>query len=564
MNARAGTALATLAFTLFLAGCFGVPDHLEIVGTVKMIDPITTFDSLLTPLSLSDRSGPQPSHPFRSSPGSSGVSSFPAPKAYEPTYEYMLTLARGASLAELRTGTAALGFAYQSEAGEGYHVVLDTRRRPPEEAIRLLSSLAQVAWVEENGRLQLLEGFGSVNTLDAHRWALRHVRAVEAWAVAGQGDGIVVAVVDTGVDFTHPALADPSMWVDGWDFTQGDDGVAYGYRAGARGAGVHGTMVAGIIAARDTGDPQAPVGVAPKVKLMPIKIFDSEGKSKENLLSKAIRFAVDRGVQVINLSLGLESGKECNAAVKSALHYAWAAGVVVVAASGNQARDEVLCPARHPTVIAVGATNAHGERAYYSNAGPNLDLVAPGGEGNTCLTAVLAPIPVASGSLSCPSGEHRVGTSFAAPHVSGAVALMLGRGAATHPDAVKQLLHMTARDLGAPGRDDETGYGLLDAYLAASTAVPTLFAAQRGGGHLRVIGSPAQPGEGGHFRLAVPGGAWTLVGWADVDHDNQISPGDYFGAVDVAGEGGRSLLGVELTMTPYYGEPLTVQWSAGD
>src|SRR5690606_16254993 len=118
----------------------------------------------------------------------------------------------------------------------------------------------------------------------------------------------------------------------------------------------------------------------------------------------------------------------CNVTLRSALNEAYHAGVLVVAAAGNLGAKGIVCPANHPTVISVGASNSEGTRAYYSNFDDTLDLLAPGGDSNSCASAILAP--TINGGVSCVGGTpFNPGTSFATPHVSGVVALMLAHGA---------------------------------------------------------------------------------------------------------------------------------------
>src|SRR5690606_29818019 len=242
---------------------------------------------------------------------------------------------------------------------------------------------------------------------------------------------------------------------------------------------------------------------------------------------------------------------QCSPAMAQALDEVLQAGIVVVAAAGNDG-GHLACPASHPGVIAVGAFDREGKVPFYSAGGPDLDLVAPGGGGGSCVLTLKT-----GGGFDCGTG-----TSFAAPHVAGAVALMLGRGFPQDPESVRALLHMTAiRPDGAPAlRDDRMGYGRLDVYGAVSTGIPRIMVVEKSAGRL-LVHAETRAGTGGLYQVTgVPEGRWTVAGWVDVDGDGAVSPGDYYGeAGPVAVRPGRSLVGgADLTLRPYDGSPLQV------
>ncbi|MDI6591946.1 MAG: S8 family serine peptidase, partial [Patescibacteria group bacterium] len=187
-------------------------------------------------------------------------------------------------------------------------------------------------------------------------------------------------------------------------------------------------------------------------------------------VAKGIRFAADNGAKVINLSLG---GTSDSATLKNAVAYAYRKGVTVVAACGNDNGAKCLYPAAYDDyVIAVGATQYDETKAPYSNYGPSLDIVAPGGNndldqnGDGYADGVLQQTFRSSFAVCDFAYYFFQGTSMATPHVSGVAALLIANGNATTPDEVRAALQETAEDLGTAGRDDTFGYGLVDAYAA--------------------------------------------------------------------------------------------------
>jgi type VII secretion-associated serine protease mycosin len=278
--------------------------------------------------------------------------------------------------------------------------------------------------------------------VDLDHWQLAFLRAAEANAIS-QGEGVVIAVVDSGVDGTHPDLA--GSFVPGFDFDAGSGN-------GQTDLDGHGTSMAGLIVAHGQM-----VGIAPKAKIMPLTAhFNTTGP-------KAIDWAVDHGAAVINISQSMEPSPALKAAVDRAL----AAGVVVVAAAGNVPADRsVIFPAAYDGVIAAGAVGRSGQLAAISVTGPQLVLAAPG-EG---LTSTV------------PSGAYGVGgngTSGAAALISGVAALVKAKFPNLTGADITHRLIATADDKGAPGRDPEYGYGIvnpvaaLTADIAPATASPS-------------------------------------------------------------------------------------------
>jgi serine protease len=313
----------------------------------------------------------------------------------------------------------------------------------------------------------------------------------QAWSLAEAagapgGRGATVAVVDSGVAFENHGQfrRDPdlhrSTFVHPWDFVGRD--AHPNDRFG------HGTHVAGTIA-QATNNGFGVAGAAYGVKIMPLKVLDDFGEGDSLKIAKAIRFAAQRGADVINLSLEFDHRVVASEIpeIISALRYAHARGAVIVAAAGNYKKPDprrVAYPARAGDVIAVGATTRHGCRAQYSSYGSDLDVVAPGGGVDSAPSTTQERLlcrPETSGSwifqetflgnsvrdFGLPRGYD--GTSMASPHVAAIAALLI----ATHrlgdhptPDAVQARIQETARDLGRPGFDSRYGWGLVNAAAA--------------------------------------------------------------------------------------------------
>lgn len=272
------------------------------------------------------------------------------------------------------------------------------------------------------------------------QWYLKSLRLSEVHRIT-EGDGVTVAVVDTGVRADHPDLRGAVL--KGFSALGSGDG-----RKDVRG---HGTAMAGIIAARGRGDGRGLLGVAPAAKILPV------GPATSPLVvTDAVKWSVEHGAQVINLSIGVLDDEELARAVQEAA----AADVVLVAATGNDGEEGLKgdYPAAYPGVLAVGATDRAGRIASFSHRGPHLDLVAPG-----------VDITVANGEA---GGDYGVvdGTSTSTAIVSGAAALIRAEYPKLSAAEVVRVLESTATDKGPAGRDDTYGYGALDVVAAMKAA----------------------------------------------------------------------------------------------
>jgi hypothetical protein len=306
------------------------------------------------------------------------------------------------------------------------------------------------------------------------QWALPAVRAPAAWSLA-RSSGIRVAVIDDGISGARRDLQ--GRVLAGYDIAH-DYPLAAG-RDSDRGG--HGTAVAGVLGATGNNGTEI-AGVDWGAQLMPVRVADVNQCISSESVAKGIRWAVDNGARVINVSLGMgeADGAEWTdpevgdseeddaepgpapeprepplAAVRAAVDYAFSKNVMVVAGAGND-DGSVLYPAAYPAVLAVGALTRDGRRAPYSNIGHQLDVMAPGGDGSGTRDRDLLTLGEV-GQLTPHSG-----TSFSAAMVSGAVALYRARYPHASVDDIRRAVQASARDLERPGHDTQTGYGLLD------------------------------------------------------------------------------------------------------
>lgn len=283
-------------------------------------------------------------------------------------------------------------------------------------------------------------------------WGLALLHVPEQWRET-QGAGVRVALLDTGIEHTHPDLL--GAVDDLRDFTGGASGTLD--RVG------HGTHTAGIVGARRND--RGVVGVAPECRLLVGKVLGDDGSGADDSVAAGIDWAVQAGADVVSMSLGSPTPSP---AIAAAVARAAAAGKFLICAAGNDGRDQsVNYPARFDDTVAVGAVDRHGRIAEFSSRGPEVDVCAPGED---VLSTYLG------------GGYARLsGTSMAAPFVSGVVALLLAKhkrtAGATPVETPSQLiehLQRTATDAGPTGRDPSYGFGLIDPakLLADDVATP--------------------------------------------------------------------------------------------
>jgi subtilisin family serine protease len=349
-------------------------------------------------------------------------------------------------------------------------------------------------------------------------WGLKAMQLEGAWDLT-QGAGIVVGVVDTGLDRAHPDIvanlwSNPSETVNGidddgngyvddvagWDFANNDADPADGFG--------HGTHVSGTIAAA-ANNGIGIVGVAPQARVMAVKGLSDAGSGTIDDLAAGIVYAAENGADVINNSWGCSSPCPSSPVAEDAVRAAYALGTLVVFAAGNRTSDLALySPQNMPEALVVAASTNTDALAFFSNYGPGLDVAAPGAGDNvappatepfratlslksaTCSTALCPASLVVGGSY-----LRQAGTSMAAPHVAGLAALVL----AAHPgftvEQVRQAIRRGCDDPGALGFDDRFGYGRVNALGALAESAPLA----------AVITSPGVAPIGGFTQIGIDG-----------------------------------------------------------
>lgn len=307
------------------------------------------------------------------------------------------------------------------------------------------------------------------DTYYAQQYGLQAMNVPAAWELS-QGEGVVVAVIDTGVDLDHPDLK--GRLVPGYDaFSQeeGDDAGDVSSLNYVMSSYKHGSHVAGVIAA-EANNGKGIAGIAPQAKIMPIKIFADLSDiikslwAKEedtnytiiSILADGIVWAADHGADVINMSLAVT---EDSATIDRAVKYALSKNISVIVAAGNDRHinNNRNYLAAIEGVVGVGATDESNTITFFSNSGDYVSVAAPGLD-------IISTVP---SFLNFNSYVKMSGTSMAAPAVAGVAALMKAKyGVQATPAFIKQRLEKTAVDKGDPGRDDLFGFGIVNALAA--------------------------------------------------------------------------------------------------
>jgi len=301
-------------------------------------------------------------------------------------------------------------------------------------------------------------------------WGIEAIGATKVWDEAS-GTGVIVAVIDTGVDGTHPDLQ--GQVIEGYrplynQILQAGADSSYG--------GAHGTHVSGTIAAKVDG--KGIVGIAPNAKIMPVVIFDNGGSYVgDDAAAAGIIWATDHFANVMNNSWG---GWGYSQTLKAAFDYALDHNVVVVVSAGNDHTDQhILYPAGYPGIIEVAAVEYNGGEYKTTLFSSRSDGIAVGAPGVKILSTV--PLDESLGAegytvVSAENGgtyDYYDGTSMACPHVTGSVALLLQKYPNAKPWQIRQLLQQTAVDIDDTGWDHNSGYGLINLKNAFAAALPT-------------------------------------------------------------------------------------------
>ena len=349
------------------------------------------------------------------------------------------------------------------------------------EAMRRLGTAPEVEYAEVNGPVH---AFFKPNDLAFEvQWNFRMIEAERTWDIQKGDPSVVVAVLDTGIAFEDfgPYRKAPdfggAVFLQGHDFVNGD--------SHANDDNSHGTHVSSTIA-EATNNGLGAAGLAFNCALVPVKVLGAGGGGSNFDVADGIDYATNfrqngtNPIKVINMSLG-EPGD--SAVVRAAIDRAVDAGITVVAAAGNDGEAQVSFPASYDRVIAVGALDGRKQKTPYSNFGRDLDIMAPGGDPNRDDTGPNGrPDGDADGILQQTFDPvtarllgryddfdyfYAAGTSQATPHVSALACLLYQQGIRS-PEAIRAAIQNTAEDLGAPGRDDTFGFGLIRPSVALS------------------------------------------------------------------------------------------------
>jgi subtilisin family serine protease len=386
-------------------------------------------------------------------------------------------------------------------------------------AVAALVDDPAIAWVEPNrvrevalaaATVTLPPGFPSDPLFrDTRQWGLRNagplgayggvagadIGALAAWSACTGSSALRLAIADTGIDPAHPELA---LALPG-----GASRIEYALNVTSEPGGsvadsaAHGTMVAGVMAARSgEGAHFDSLGIAgvcggdggsnPGCRIVPIKIAPGHSSLASSFdIARAILYATDLGARAVNLSFAGSGG---SAVERGALYYAVTRGTIVVAASGNRGSAAPQYPAAYAAdglCIQVGASDESDRRVAFSSYGPGLDVLAPGVD----VWTTFMTYPAASG-LRLNGYTAAAGTSFAAPFVTGTVGLLAVLRPELSDTDFQHLIRESAHDLGAPGLDAETGWGRLDAGAALGGMTPELgvWHDEVAGGRLTLLG----------------------------------------------------------------------------
>jgi beta propeller repeat protein len=427
-------------------------------------------------------------------------------KRYERVFPHLLTaeeVGRRNPIRGRRTPGQAPG--QERRLDSIYRVILEDQTADVLQAARELSQDPDVEYAEPNFIVKATADVndpyyassGSWGQNYADLWGIKKIQADVAWAQAS-GQGIIVAVSDTGLDFTHPDIQnrvrvnpgedinhngvvdasdydgidnDQNGYVDdirGWDFVgSGDNDPTDDH--------FHGTHVAGTIAAQGNNGIGV-IGVAHNARILPVKFLDASGSGTSANGAASIVYAAQAGADVINMSWGGPASQ----VVADALTQAHALGAVLVAAAGNSNADVgTFTPASHPDVIAVASTDQNDAKSGFSSWGQKISVAAPGGgsadpnDPQQTYVNILSLRASGLGPANLVVGSNYLrleGTSMASPHVAGTVALILSRQPAIGTDLAKVILEATATDIGAPGFDIYAGNGRINASAAVQMA----------------------------------------------------------------------------------------------
>ena len=300
-----------------------------------------------------------------------------------------------------------------------------------------------------------------------YQWNLKKINMEQAWDISTGSNSVTVAVIDTGIDYTHPELGGCTLIqvnnnqcariAPGYDFVNSDNDPMDDMG--------HGTHVAGIIGAVSNNG-QGTAGIDWQAKIMPVKVLDLYSGTLNNVIN-GILYAANNNASIINMSLGFGPVRNIPQSLKDSLDYAYDLGVILIAAAGNENSEitKGYWPANYYKVISVSATDPSDLKASFSNYGMRIDITAPGVE--------IISLKGKETDMYCPpSCNQRIinneyyranGTSFSAPHVSGFAGLLKAKNPSFNPEEIRNLLRIGTDDIGEVGFDQYNGYGRINA-----------------------------------------------------------------------------------------------------
>ncbi|MDD5529021.1 MAG: S8 family peptidase [bacterium] len=363
--------------------------------------------------------------------------------------------AEKASLKELGLTQKEITFVNR-DIGSNIILIKTTANLEQEKALlRSLKSHSNISFVEPN-RTGVLEATPNDPYFATFQWDKVSMNAPAGWDYGFGSTSISIGIIDCGIDYTHEDLIDRFTTIKGHDYVSGDNDPAPG--TGEQ----HGTACAGIAAAT-INNSKGIAGVA-NARLYALRAATTGVDVAK--VAQSIQWCIDNGVKIISMSLSFDNS---DATLQTKCDAAWAAGIILFAASGNNGQEVIRYPAGYSSVIAVGSIDTFNTHSSFSNSGSHLDLVAPGGThaGGAQTQDIACPIP---------GNQYTTGwgTSFATPNTAGAAALIWSLKSSLTNQQLRTLMENTATDLGTAGWDKEYGNGKVNiaAALAGGTIAP--------------------------------------------------------------------------------------------
>ena len=423
----------------------------------------------------------------------------------------------GTSDAAIRSAVTAAGGRIEESSGDTGYIKVSTGDRPAAEVQATLDRSPVVSEVGPN-TIRYAAAVPNDPNFSSQNSYLQAMNLPAAWDTTTGNASMTMAIIDSGVQLNHPDLA--GRLVPGWDFVNRDSDPSDDFG--------HGTMVAGIAAA-STNNGRGVAGATWQGRIMPIKVLDSRGAADDENIAAGIRWAVDHGANVINLSLG--GPGEGTGILQQSVNYATSRNVVVVAAAGNDGDKSVAeataphYPAACAGVIAVGATDAAGNHASFSSYGSWIDVVAPG---------AVTEIPARGITTTMRGSTYGAGsgTSFSAPLVAGVAFLMRSADPNADQATISNRLIASARDLGPAGFDAVYGTGMVDATAALAAVSGAFSSASANGSGYWMLGQ-----QGAVYRFGGAGfmGSASVTGGATAADLEPTPSGDGYWVVDSVG-----------------------------